>query len=129
MATWDDVQQIALSLPETDEGESRGSPMWRVKGKGFVWERPLREPDLKALGDDAPAGPILGAWVPDEGVKHGLIAADPGVFFTTPHFDGYAAVLVSLEAIAVDELEELIVESWLLKAPKRLARSYIETLP
>jgi hypothetical protein len=103
--------------------------MWRVKGKGFVWERPLRKTDLEALGDDAPDGPILGAWVPDEGVKHALIAADPDVFFTTPHFDGYAAVLIRLEEIAVDELEELIVESWLLKAPKRLARSYIETLP
>jgi hypothetical protein len=48
------------------------------------------------------------------------------VFFTTPHFDGFAAVLVRLEEIALDELDELIVEAWLARAPKRLAKAYIE---
>jgi hypothetical protein len=49
------------------------------------------------------------------------------VFFTIPHFDGYSAVLVLLEKIAVDELEELVIEAWLARAPKRLAEEYIAT--
>jgi hypothetical protein len=100
-----------------------------VKGKGFVWERPLRNTDLKALGDSAPAGPILGVRVEHLGAKEALLADDPAVFFTTPHFDGYPAVLVRLEEIALDELEELIVEAWLCRAPKRLAKSYLDGSP
>ena len=124
MATWEDVRRIALALPETSELGSRGSPQWRVKEKGFVWERPLRRADLDALGDDAPDGPVLGVRVADVGAKEALVADDPAVFFTTPHFDGYPAVLVRLERIAVDELDELIVDAWLLRAPKRLAKEY-----
>jgi hypothetical protein len=63
MATWDDVQRLALALPETAEVTSRGHRQWRVKDKLFVWERPLRRSDLEALGDAAPDGPILGARV------------------------------------------------------------------
>ncbi|HVK23519.1 MAG TPA: MmcQ/YjbR family DNA-binding protein [Actinokineospora sp.] len=125
MATWDDVRRIATALPETTEEVSRGTAQWRVRGKGFVWERPLRKSDLAALGDTAPTGPILGVWVADEGVKHALIADDPAVFFTTPHFDGYAAVLVELDEIDADELVELVTEAWLLKAPKRVAAAYL----
>lgn len=61
MADWDDVRRIALALPETSEEVSRGNAHWRVRDKGFVWERPLRGSDLRALGDAAPSGPILGA--------------------------------------------------------------------
>jgi hypothetical protein len=63
VATWDDVRRLALALPETSEGLSYGTPAWRVRDKLFVWERPLRRSDLEALGDAAPAGPILGAYV------------------------------------------------------------------
>jgi len=91
-----------------------------------VWERPLRAGDLRALGDSAPDGPILGVRVEHLGAKEALIADDPSVYFTTPHFDGYAAVLVRLDEIALDELEEVIVEAWLCQAPKRLARDYME---
>jgi hypothetical protein len=124
VATWDDVRRIALSLPETSEGESRGHAQWRVKDKGFVWERPLRRKELEALGDDAPQGPILGAWVEHLGAKDALLADRSGVYFTTPHFDGYAAILARLDAIAEAELHELIVEAWLARAPKRLAAGY-----
>ncbi|SDH82942.1 hypothetical protein SAMN05192558_105247 [Actinokineospora alba] len=124
MATWEDVRRIALALPETTEQVSRDTAQWRVKGKGFVWERPLRRADLAALGDSAPDGPVLGASVPDIGVKAALIADDPEVYFTTPHFDGYAAVLVRLDKITVAELEELTVEAWLTQAPKRLAAEF-----
>ena len=57
---WNDVRRIALALPETTEVPSRGFAQWRVRDKLFVWERPLRQTDLRALGDDAPSGPILG---------------------------------------------------------------------
>lgn len=125
--TWNDVARIALALPETSEGESRGSRRWQVKGKGFVWERPLRRSDLEALGDDAPDGPILGAWVEHLGAKEALLADESGVCFTTPHFDGYAAILAPLDQLGRDDLRELIVEAWLARAPKRLAKSYLES--
>jgi hypothetical protein len=126
MATWDDVRRIALALPETSERTSRELRQWRVKDKLFTWERPLRQTDRRALGDAAPEGPILGVRVEHLGAKEALLASDPGVFFTTPHFDGYAAVLVRLERIDLGELEDVIVEAWLSRAPKRLAQSYVD---
>jgi hypothetical protein len=126
VATWDDVERIALALPETEEGTSYGNRSWQVKGKTFAWERPLRKADLRALGDDAPDGPILGARVEHLVAKEALLADDPGVYFTTPHFDGYPAVLVRLERIGSGELEELITEAWLDRAPKRLAKTFID---
>ena len=126
MTTWDDVRRIALALPETSERTSRDLVRWEVKHKGFVWERPLRRADYEALGDAAPDGPILGARVEHLVAKEALLADDPDVFFTTPHFDGYAAVLVRLDRIGPDELEEVIVEAWLASAPKRVARAYVE---
>ena len=125
MAEWHDVRRIALALPDTSERSSRGRASWRVRDKLFVWERPLRPGDLKALGDDAPTGPILGARVEHLFAKEALLADDPGVFFTTPHFDGYAAVLVRLDKVTVANLEEVIVEAWLCRAPKRVADAYM----
>ena len=126
MASWEDVSRIALSLPESSEQPLHDLRSWRVRDKLFVWERPLRRSDLRALGDDAPTGPILGARVEHLLAKDALIADDPDVFFTTPHFDGFPAVLVQLDRIPLDELEEMIVEAWLARAPKRLARQYVE---
>ena len=126
MATWDDVRRIALALPETTEAVSWEHAHWRVKDKGFVWERPLRRSDLEALGDAAPNGPILGARVEHLVAKEALLADDPGVFFTTSHFDGYPAVLVRLDEISMPDLEEVIVEAWLCRAPKRLAQAYLD---
>jgi hypothetical protein len=125
VATWADVRRLALALPETSEGTSWGSPAWQVRGRTFVWERPLRRADLEHLGDTAPEGPVLGAAVADEGVKRALVADDPAVYLTTPHFDGYAAVLVRLDAIDVGELSELVTDAWLAKAPVRLARAFL----
>jgi len=126
MATWDDVRRITADLPETVERSSgEGNLDWRVKDKSYAWERPLRRADLEALGEAAPDGPILAVRVPDVGVKDALIADDAGVYVTTPHFNGYPAILVRLDRIAVDELEELLVEGWLARAPKRLAAEYL----
>jgi hypothetical protein len=122
MATWDDVQRLALALPEVTEKDGHE---WRVRGKLLVWERPLRRRDLEELGESAPQGPILGARVPDEGAKRALVADAPDVYFTTSHFDGYPAVLVQLDHIEADELDELIVEAWVAQAPKRLAKKYL----
>jgi len=126
MATWDDVRRIAMALPEVSE---RDGPQWRVRDKLFLWARPLRPRDLDELGDGAPPGPILGARVPDEGAKRALVADDPDVYFTTSHFDGYPAVLVQLDHISVDELQELAVEAWLARAPKRLAQQFVAEQP
>ena len=126
MASWDDVRRLALTLPGASERESRGRAQWRVGDKLFVWERPLRSSDVRALGDDAPDGPILGARVEHLVAKDALLADQSGVYFTTPHFDGYPAVLVRLDAISADELEEVVVEAWLCRAPKKLADRYVE---
>lgn len=127
MASWNDVRRIALALPETSERLSRGLRQWRVRDKLFVWERPLRQTDIEALGDDVPDGPILGARVEHVGAKEALLADNPAVFFTTPHFDGYPAILVRLDRIALEDLNEVIVEAWLDRAPKRLAEAYVES--
>ena len=116
---------IARELPETSERLSHGHPSWRVRDKGFVWERPLRAADLSALGDDAPVGAILGARVEHLVAKEALLADRPDVYFTTPHFDGYPAVLVVLDAIDSEELRELMVDAWLARAPKRVADRYV----
>jgi hypothetical protein len=102
-----------------------GLAQWKVKDRLFVWERPLRKGDLAALGDDAPDGVVLGARVPDEGAKQALIAADPATYFTIPHFNGYPAILVRLDEIGLQELEELVVEAWLDRAPPKLAAGYL----
>ncbi len=121
MATWDDVRRLALALPETVEETSRENRLgWSVRGRTFAWERPLRRGDLEALGDAAPTGPVLAARVPDLGAKEALLTDDAEVYFTTPHFDGYAIVLVRLDRIELHDLHEVVVEAWLARAPKRL---------
>ena len=122
MASWADVARIVADLPETAEPTPRN---WRVRKKLIVWERPLRKADIEALGADAPDGDILGARVADEGVKFALVADDPAVYFTTPHFDGYPAVLVRLAEIGVPELTELVTDAWLAQAPKTLVKKYL----
>jgi hypothetical protein len=126
MATWDDVRSIASALPGTTENGERS---WRVRDKTFVLERPLRVADRAHLGDRAPAEAPLGLHVADLGVKEALLGAEPDVFFTTPHFDGYPMVLARLEALDVAELQELVVDAWLSRAPRTLARQWLEEHP
>src|SRR3954454_11288631 len=122
MATWNDVSRLALAMPGAEERESRAMTQWRVADKLFVWERPLRRSDIEALGDAAPQGPILGARVEHLIAKEALLASDPDVFFTTPHFDGHPTVLVQLDRIPLSDLEEVVVEAWLARAPPKLVR-------
>lgn len=127
MADWEDVRRVALALPETAESTSRGLAQWKVRDKLFVWERPLRQTDLRALGDSAPSGPILGARVEHLVAKDALLADDSGVFFTTPHFEGYPAILVRMDAIVPALLEEVVTEAWLCRAPKRLVEEFLRS--
>ena len=125
VAGWDDVARVCLALPATAEGTSgEGRRQWRVKDKTFVWERPLRKKDLAELGDRAPAGPPLAAYVPDEGAKTALIEAEPGVYFTTSHFDGYPVVLCRLDRLDEESLTELVGEAWACRAPRRLVAEH-----
>jgi hypothetical protein len=125
MLTWNDVSHACLALPETKELTSPdGRRSWRVRDKAFVWERPLRKKDLAELGDAAPSGPVLAAYVPDEGAKTALIAEEPGVYFTTHHFDGYPAVLCRLEELDAASLTELAADAWACRAPRRLVTEY-----
>jgi len=111
MATEDDVRRIALSLPETVEKPWYGTPGFRVKDKGFL-----------RIRSNAEGGLVV--FVADVAEKEMLLESDPEKFFTTPHYDGYPAVLVNLPAIDVDELRELITDSWRLKAPKRVLKEH-----
>ena len=125
VSSWDDVRRLALALPGTSEQTSRGLITWCVRDKLFVWERPLRASDLRALGDAAPSGPILGARVEHLGAKEALLESEPGVYFTTPHFDGYPAILVRLAEIGIEELDALVTDAWLARAPKRLGDEFV----
>jgi hypothetical protein len=125
VASFDDVATLALVLPQAREQPLHGWRSWRVADKLFVWERPLLGSDLRALGDAAPQGPILGARTDGFGEKEALLQSDPGVFFTTPHFDRSPTVLVRLSEIGLDELAVVIVDAWLARAPKKLADAYL----
>lgn len=128
MATWDDVRRIALALPETSERLSRDLRQWLVRDKGFVWERPLRRADVRTLGDDAPGGPILGARVEHLGAKDGLLADDSGRLRHDPALRWLPGDPRALGPRHLEDLDEVIVEAWLARAPKRLAAAYLATL-
>lgn len=117
------MHEIAAALPEI---EIRGNE-WRVRNKLIAWERPLRKSDFEALGDAAPPGDVLAVWLPDLEVKEALLAHNPEVYFTTPHFDGYRAILIRLEKVPTAELEELMIEAWADRAPKGLSGPYLES--
>jgi hypothetical protein len=125
VATWNDVARVVGELALTSEPTAHD---WRVGKKLLAWERPLRLSDREALaqrGVEPPEGDILGVRVSDEGVKFALIADEPKVYFTTPHFDGYPAVLIRLAEIEVPDLVELITEAWMTQAPRKLVQEFL----
>lgn len=109
MATFATVQAIMQTFPETEEGVSYGTPSFRVRKK-FISR--LREPD------------VLVVKVEDLMMRDGLVQAKPAVYFITPHYEDYPAVLVRLSQISEAELEDLLTDAWYAAAPKRLAQAF-----
>lgn len=127
MISLDEAACLALDLPEVTEGERHGTRTWFVASKAFAWERPFSKADIRRFGEATPPeGPILAVRVDDLGEKEAVLAAQPKAFFTIPHFDGYAAVLIHLRKATKRALREAIVDGWLACAPSRLAEQYIE---
>jgi hypothetical protein len=126
MVTLDDVAALALALPGVTEAERHGNRTWFVAGKAFAWDRPFSKADIRRFGSQPPPpGPILAVRVADLSEKAAVLAAHPGVFFTTPHFDGYATVLIRLPEVATGALAEALTDGWLACAPPDLANQYL----
>jgi hypothetical protein len=120
-----EVAAFAASLPEVEEGVRYGHHTWTVHGKVFAWERPFSKADLKRFGDEAPpTGPIVALTTDDLGEKDAILAEGLRGFFTIPHFDGYAAVLVDLSLATKRDVKRAIVDAWLCCAPAELAQEY-----
>src|SRR6478735_2560280 len=121
MADQDDVRRIVLALPETVEDDDRFafSVLNKGKAKGICWVW-LDRPDPKKAR--VPNPDVLAVRVGGESAKAELLAADPDVYFTERHYNGYPAILVRLAAIGVDELRELILDGWRIQAPKALVK-------
>lgn len=128
MATMTDVANLALSLPETSERtDQHGLRTWAVRDVMFVWERPLRPSERESLGADVPDGPIVGARVADLATKRVILGSRLHGCFTTPHFDGYSTILIDVDTIAVSDLDKLVLEAWLARAPTWLASACLSS--
>ena len=115
MATFDDVVRVAAHLPEVEESTWYGTPGLKVRGKGFcrVWGQ--REYERNGVGDTE----VLVVFCdPDE--KEYLLAAEPSVLFSTPHYEGHGAMLVRLAEVSDDALTDFLEDSYRIKAPKSL---------
>jgi hypothetical protein len=110
MPTWDDVVAIGARFPGVEVTTSYGTPALKV-ARGFMC-RMRTDPDALVLR------------VTDPGEREALLQGQPDAFFTTPHYDGYPAVLVRLETVYAGELAELLEEAWRLRAPKRVIAAY-----
>jgi hypothetical protein len=116
--TLDDVARIAEALPEVTVGERYGNRTWFARGKAFAWERPFSKADIKRFGDETPPdGPIVAVCVTDLAAKETALAANPSAFFTIPHFDGYAAILIQLPKVTMRALTGALRDGWEACAP------------
>ncbi len=122
-----DLDQLAMAMPQTVREEADGRPRYLVHGKLYCCHRGRRpdavDPDTGERMDD-----VLMFRVADLGEKELLLSDVRGVYFTTPHFDGYPAVLVripDLSRLDREELRDLIAGAWLSRAPKRVAKAWL----
>src|SRR6201998_2173434 len=117
MADADDVRRLALALPGVEEIDSEGFD-FRVGGQGFVWSYPERLPGKpRVIRTD-----IAVLFVGDEAEKQALLLGEPGIFFTTPGYDGSALGMLRLAEVGVARLTELVIDAWRMRAPAALAR-------
>jgi len=123
VATQDDVRRIAIALPGVSE--ATGGFAFSVdhdgKAKAFVWIWMERVTPKKPR---VPNPGVIAARVANDRDKAALLGADPDTFFTEPHYNGYPAVLVRLDAIENDELAELLTDAWRCAAPRRLVAEF-----
>ena len=123
MATQNDVRKIALALPGVTEGTDRFAFSVENKGKqkGFVWVWLERKDPKKGR---TPCPTVLAVRVRDQAEKAALLAGDPDVFFTEPHYNGFPAVLVRLPKVPRALLRKLIVDAWRCQAPRKLVEDF-----
>ena len=128
MATLRDVEKLALALPETVKGEDdEGRPSYSVNGKVICWHRSPR-PDALDPETGERLTDVFVFRTTDLDVKEMTLQDDRGIFFTTPHWNGYPAVLIrirDLRQLSRAELRDLIEEAWLSRAPKRVAKAWL----
>jgi len=129
MATMADLDELALALPQaTKELSDEGRPAYYVHGKLFCFHRGPRR-DAIDLETGERFEDVLMFRVADLGVKELMLADERRIFFTTPHFDGYPAVLMHIPDLARldrEELEDAVVEAWLTRAQKRVAKAWLD---
>ena len=127
MATMADLDALALELPQvTKELSDDGRPSYQVHGKMFCFHRSRRPDAVDEAGERL--DDVLMFRVADLDEKELLLADRPDIFFTTPHFNGYPAVLVripTLDRLDRDELKDLVVDAWLTRAQKRVAKAWL----
>ncbi|HZQ88609.1 MAG TPA: MmcQ/YjbR family DNA-binding protein [Gaiellaceae bacterium] len=127
MATMTDLDELALAMPETEKTLDDGRPSYVVHGTWFCFHRRPR-PDAVDPNTGERLEDVLVFKVDDLEVKDMLVADARGLYFTTPHWNGYKAVLMrirDLEKIDRDELRDLLAEAWLTRAKKRLAKEWL----
>jgi hypothetical protein len=128
MTTLRDLDKLALALPGVTKDVSEdGRPTYSAHGKYFCFHRTQR-PDAVDADTGARLDDVLVFRVEGSDVKELLLADDRGVYFTTPHWNGYPAVLVRIPSLALidrDELRDLVVDAWLTRAHKREAKAWL----
>ena len=128
MVTIEEFASWAMGFPGVTEGTRWGNRTWMVGKQAFAWERPFRKADIERFGGEpVPSGAIVALRVEDLGEKEAVLAAGRKGFFTIPHFDGHAAVLVQLSAAGKRHLREALEDAWLCSAPEALVQQYLSS--